>query len=502
MVNSKNYDIIIETLDEVNVRIRAEKHVLFELADYFTYNVENFHYMKHRNKHLRDWDGKIRLFNTFDRKILRGLVSRVVEFAQRAGYSVKDESFEEPEEINEEWFRIMKKTLPFEIRDYQELSFREMIKRQRSLLVSPTASGKSLMIYLMMRWCLDNVGGRFLIVVPNVALVHQMEGDFLEYSKNSNWKASEHIQSIYSGQTKNFEKDVVITTWQSIYKLPKTHFKDVLSVVGDEAHLYKAKSLETIMKRLNHAKYRCGTTGTLDDLKIHRLVLEGIFGKSFKVTNTKDLMNKDFLSQLDIKLLRLKYPPEEAKKVSHLDYHKEVDHVISHTTRNEFITKLARTLNGNTLILFNYVDKHGRVLYDLLKKTTSKPVYFIHGGVDAKIRDDIRSLIEIKSDAIILASYGTFSTGINVKRIDNMILAGSIKSKIRTLQSIGRGLRLSKHKSKCNLYDICDDFIVNGKGNYLFNHSLERLQYYYNEGFKVITKSYKLQNGLISPIRT
>lgn len=500
MENTKA-DIVIKPLNEVYVKIIATQDKLYEISDYFTYSIENFHFMKRKNKKLDNWDGKIRLFNTFDRKLLQGLMPRLMDLCASMNYTVEDNRVIDETPINEKWLNNLKEELPFPMRDYQESSIREMVKRKRSILVSPTASGKSLMIYSLTRWALDHVGGKVLIIVPNVALVHQMEGDFATYASKSSWNVSENVQTIYSGQTKDFYGNVIISTWQSIHKLPDRHFEGISAVIGDEAHLYKARSLENILKRLYHAKIRCGTTGTLDDLKIHRLMLEGIFGKAFKVATTKTLMDQDYLSKLKIKLLRLRYSEKQNKLVRNYDYHTEVNHVVSNYERNMFLVNLCKVMKGNTLVLFNLVEKHGKILQELLEKHLNKPVYFIHGGVDAGVRDQIRTLVESKDDAVILASYGTFSTGINIKRLNNIILAGSIKSKIRTLQSIGRGLRLSEHKEQCNLYDICDDHCSKGYENYLFKHSLERLQYYYNEGFKVKTLSYLLENGKVSPYK-
>lgn len=494
-------DIIIHHLNEVECKIQASQGILYEISDFFTFNVANAHFMKHKRKGLQNWDGKIRLFNTFNKKLLMGLVPTMVDFAKSNGYVVENRLPVEKYSIDETWFKNIIKQLPHEIRDYQESSVHEMIKRQRSILLSPTGSGKSLMIYLLTRWALDNIKGKVLIIVPTVSLVHQMAGDFAEYSKHMKWDANSHIQTISGGSSKEFKGDIIISTWQSIYKLPEHHFKLVTSVVGDEAHLYKAKSLDTILKKCTNAKIRCGTTGTLDNIQINKLILQGIFGPAFKVASTKELQDLDYLSRLDIKLIRLKYPDNESSGICKLDYQDEVNHVVGDKRRNQFITNLARALPGNTLILFNLVDKHGKVLHEMLKASYDGPVYFVHGQVKASDREDIRHLVETQDNAVVLASFGTFSTGVNIKRINNLILAGSTKSKIRTLQSIGRGLRLSEYKSGCNLYDICDDYTKGKNQNYLFKHSLERLQYYYEEGFPVKTKSYTFEGLKVLPYK-
>jgi superfamily II DNA or RNA helicase len=211
-------------------------------------------------------------------------------------------------------------------------------------------------------------------------------------------------------------------------------------------------------------------------------VLEGLFGKTEQVTETKKLIDDGTLAEFAIKALVLSYPQELRQLNKNKTYQEEIDWIVKNESRNKFIRNLAWSLPGNTLILFQFVDKHGRVLEPLLEKE-GKSVHFIHGGVDTEIRESVRGIVESSGDNIILASYGTFSTGVNIKRLDNIIFASPSKSKIRNLQSIGRVLRKGNGKDKATLYDIVDDLTWKSKENFAVKHFRERVNIYSDQGF-------------------
>jgi len=318
---------------------------------------------------------------------------------------------------------------------------------------------------------------RILIIVPTTSLVEQMASDFVDYG----WSAKQ-IHKIYSGHDRETHKPVVISTWQSLYKLPKKFFKDYGVVFGDEAHLFKAKSLTNIMEKLTDCPYRFGFTGTLDGTQTHRLVLEGLFGKAEKVITTKELMDSDTLAKLNVVCLLLKHKEEESKSIKDSNYADEIQYLISHDRRNKFLFNLCDTLKGNTLLLYQMVEKHGMVLYKLCQKL-DRDLHFVYGGVDAHEREKVRRLTEKSNKSLIIASYGTFSTGINIKNINNVIFASPSKSRIRVLQSIGRGLRKSETKNDVTLYDISDDLSYKNKKNFTLRHFEERINIYNEEEF-------------------
>jgi len=336
---------------------------------------------------------------------------------------------------------------------------------------------------MIMRWYLRPT----LIIVPTVSLVHQMYSDFEEYG----FKSEKYIHKIFGGQDKDTDKPITITTWQSIYKLPKSWYEQFDVVIGDEAHLFKAKSLTSIMTKLVDCQYRFGFTGTVDDAQCHQYVLEGLFGPLNRVATTKDLMDADHLADFRIKVLSLSYSDEERKLVAPMSYQDEMKFLVNHEGRNRFLTNLSLSLEGNTLLLFQYVDTHGKVLYNSIQEQAGdRKVFFIHGGVKGDERNEIRGIVENESNAIIVASYGTTSTGVNIRNLHNVIFASPSKSKIRNLQSIGRSLRKSESKSSAVLYDVADDLTHKKKMNFTLKHLLERIKIYDSEKFQY--KFYKV----------
>ena len=311
-----------------------------------------------------------------------------------------------------------------------------------------------------------------------------MYKDFKDYG----YDVEANCHKIYSGHEKDTDKRIVITTWQSVYKLPKKWFADYKMVIGDEAHLFKATSLKTLMEKTENAVMRFGTTGTLDDTKTHKLMLEGLFGPVRRFTTSKQLMKDGQLAKLKISCIMLNYSDEIRQQNKKYTYQEEMNFLVSYTPRNNFIRNLALDQTGNTLLLFQYVEKHGKVLYDIIKeKAKDRKVFFVFGGVGANEREEIRAITEKEKDAIIVASYGTFSTGINIRNLHNIIFASPSKSKIRNLQSIGRGLRLGDNKEEAQLFDISDDMSWKQHRNYTLEHAVERIKTYNEEKFKYKT---------------
>jgi superfamily II DNA or RNA helicase len=340
------------------------------------------------------------------------------------------------------------------------------------------------MIYLLCRWILDRHStGKILIVVPTTSLVAQMLADFRDYSKQDSWKADRNIHTVMSGKDKTSTKRIIISTWQSIYNQPYEYFDDFIGVFGDECHLFKAKSLSSIMSKAKKTIYRIGTTGTLDGTQTHKLVIEGLFGPTYHTTTTKKLIDQDLLSQINIDCLQLQYSPEDVQTTKKMLYVDEIRWVVSNERRNTFIKNLCNKLTGNTLVLFNFVELQGKPLYELIKSTSKKSVYFIHGATEVEEREQIRKVMDKNSDSTLIASYGTCSTGINIRNIHNIIFASPSKSVIRVLQSIGRGLRKSESKMQMKLIDIADDLRYKSHINHGMNHLHERLKIYTNEGF-------------------
>jgi superfamily II DNA or RNA helicase len=471
----------IEKVDEVHMKVHCDAGIAQELSDFFTFKVPGCEFMPaYRNKM---WDGKIRLFNMWDKKLYVGLLHYVEKFCETRGYLLENTIRERPEidrENLEGFLKVLK--LPFEPREYQVDAILNAINNKRMLLLSPTGSGKSFIIYGIIRYILaTRPESRVLLVVPTTSLVAQMKSDFKEYGINENW-----ISMIYQGMDKNVDNKILISTWQSIYKEKKTYFEKFDVVIGDEAHNFKAKSLTNILEKSTNAQFRIGTTGTLDGTKTHKLVLEGLFGQVERFTTTKKLMKENSLAKLNITCLQMEYPEEIRKLCKKLKYSEEIEFLITNEKRNNFIKNLALTREGNTLVLFQMVEKHGDVLYKLISESAeeNRKVFYVHGGVDTDTREEIRAITEKEENAIIIASYGTFSTGINIRNLYNIVFASPSKSRIRNLQSIGRGLRLRDGKTHANLYDIGDNLSYKSHRNFTLDHMVERIKTYNEEKFE------------------
>ena len=474
--------LVISKKNEVFLRVKAEPHVYYELADQFTFEVPGAKFSPAYKKKF--WDGKIRLFNVQTGEIYIGLLDRIVQFCKDHGYTyefVNSKHYGLPFEVNDGISKegvkdYMNAICRHQPRPYQVDGVYDALRHNRKLLISPTASGKSLMIYSIVRYYVENKKST-LIVVPTTSLVEQMYKDFADYG----WDVGSFCHKIYAGKERETDSQVIITTWQSIYKLPRKYFERFSVVVGDEAHQFKSKSLISIMTKLGDAKYRFGFTGTLDGTETHKWVLEGLFGPSYKIIKTNELMKKGHVATLDINVLLLKHSPNKFET-----FEDEVQYIITNDRRNNFIKNLALDLKGNTLILFARVEKHGEPLYNLINNSNiieNRRVFFVHGGVDTEDREQIRDITERENNAIIVASYGTFSTGINIKNLHNVIFASPSKSRIRNLQSIGRVLRKGDNKSKATLYDIADDISYKSRKNYTLNHLIERIKVYNEENF-------------------
>ena len=485
--------LVISKKNEVYLHVDAEIHVYYELADQFTFDVPGASFSPAYKKKF--WDGKIRLFNTQKGEIYIGLLDRIIQFCKDHGYTYEFKNnnhyglpFEVNEGISKEGVKdYMTAISKYQPRDYQIDGVYDALKHNRKLLISPTASGKSLMIYSIVRYYVENKKNT-LIVVPTTSLVEQMYKDFADYG----WDVGSYCHKIYAGKERETDSQVIITTWQSIYKLPRKYFERFSVVVGDEAHQFKSKSLISIMTKLADAKYRFGFTGTLDGTQTHKWVLEGLFGPSYKIIKTEELMKKGHLAKLDINVLLLKHPPNKFET-----FEDEIKYIISHDRRNKFIKNLALDLKGNTLILYARVEGHGQPLYEMINSSNiieNRNVFFIHGGVDTEDREKVREITEQENNAIIVASYGTFSTGINIKNLHNVIFASPSKSRIRNLQSIGRVLRKGNKKTSATLYDIADDISYKSRRNYTLNHLIERIKVYNEENFNYDIVNIPLKN--------
>jgi len=489
--------ILIEQLNASKIKVLSDKSIALDIRDNYTFFAEN--YKHHPKFKARIWDGKIRMFNTQNRTMPAGLIQNLSTFlkSQNYEYEVKNAFKTEPvsmDEINKfiETLNLPEHLVP---RDYQLEAIFAAINSGRGIYISPTASGKSFIIYVVWRWFRDKGDiSKSILVVPTIGLVNQMFSDFKSYGFDS----ESNIHMITAGSDKESDKELIISTWQSIYKLPEKWFEKFQLIIGDEVHRFAAVSLNTIMNNLVNAHYRFGFSGTLDGSNVNELTLEGLFGPIVMVTTTHKLMQEGHVAKFKIKTIVLKYP-EKFKKWFHrskIDYKSEIDLIVFNEQRNRIIVDLVASIKeGNTIVFFKFVDNHGAILKPMIQKAlegTGRKFFYIDGSVTSSEREYIRHAVEKESNAVILASTGTTSTGINIVSLRNMIFTTPTKSRITVLQSIGRTLRQFNNKEAV-LYDIADDFSLGKRVNHTYRHFLERLQIYIKEKFdyKVYYKEMK-----------
>jgi len=492
--------LTVEVKDNAFIYVDCDdKGIIQELAEYFTFFVPGYKFMPQFRNKL--WDGKLRLLNMRDQSIYSGLFGHIKAFCLDRNIELQSILKEPPSKYNlpgmdypvdMSWFETL--PIPHILRDYQLEAIEHGIRTRSGLLVSPTASGKSLIIYLLMRYFLARNEDKVLLIVPTTSLVRQMYTDFCKYADNDDsFFVTDNCHEIMAGLDKGHKtKRVYISTWQSIYKMQKGYFEQFGMVIGDEAHNFKAKSLTSILTKCVNARYRFGFTGTLDGTQTHKLVLEGLFGPHKNITTSKALIDRGDLANISIHILLLKHKEEHCKEVSKMKYQDEVDWIVTNEKRNNFIKNLAIDLKGNTLVLFQYVEKHGEPLFRSIDKATDnkRKVFYVSGKTPADTREEIRAITEQESNAILVCSYGTFSTGINIVNLHNIIFASPSKSQIRVLQSIGRGLRKSTLDTK--IYDIADDLHWKSNKNFTLNHAAERVKIYSKERFKFKMHEIKL----------
>lgn len=440
------------------------------------------------------FDGYIRLINIRSSTAPKGLVPAILDWCTERDYRVKVDPYiiaRFKEKIEFSWKDL---NLPFEPRDFQETAVDVCLRKKRQIILSSTGSGKSLMIYALIRALQNATEKKILLIVPSISLVEQMYSDFGNYSKDDpDWNVSENVHKIYSGKDKQAEHQVYVSTWQSLLRLSADYFDQFEAVIGDEVHQFEGKSCSTIMDKCTNAFFRYGFTGTLKDTKTNEMQLIALFGPVTRVSSTKDLQEQGVLAALKIKAICLNYTEEERKLIKGSKYQDEISWIVAHKRREKFVVNLCNSRKGNTLVLFQLVEKQGKPLFRQLKENSNgKQVYLVYGGTDADTREQIRKICEAHNDVIIVASYGVFSTGVSINNLHNIVFASPTKSKIRVLQSIGRSLRLHNSKEFATLYDIADDLRVGKKQNYVLQHFVERYKSYIAEGFEVEMKGYDL----------
>ena len=498
----------------------VERSVAEDLYGEFSFMAPNARYDQ-RFK-TGKWDGMIHLYNRQKSTLYMGLIYDLIAFLDKAQlpYTVADEVIGDITTVEPDDIKQLDEVIPVSSGgkaitpyDYQADAVATALSLKRTVLIAATSAGKSLIIYLWMRLIQlqlleDGKQGKILIIVPRSSLVEQLYSDFEDYSKlDDNWYCHKHVQKISGKYSKTFKNNVIISTWQSLAKADRDMLdEEVVAVAVDEVHTAAASSIKDILSSLKNCPYRIGLTGTLDNSESNKMVIQGLIGPVVKIVSAKELMELGTATKVTVNVMLLKYPKDEIDKLKQVKkeleessniytkdsikrkkYVMEMELIESYKPRNEFISSLTTVYDGNTII-FHDKKAHAETLKESIKQVKDN-VVTINGDIDVDIREDIRTLAELSNDLVIIASYGTSSAGVSIKRLHNLIFASPTKSVVRVLQSIGRMMRLHETKEVANVIDIVDDI---GPDCYSLGQAEARLRYYYEQGFDVIFDEFEL----------
>lgn len=500
-------DIKLRKVNEATMFVESDNPTIHrELTAYFRCRAKNFRFDKRFKNGW--WDGYVNLYKG-DFLLPIGLLYEVKGFAKKGGYSVKtcwDRYHDLAWDEFLKYVDALNPTLPGgeKPRPYQVEAAYDAITKKIINIEVPTSGGKTLIAYLICRYLILHEC-KVLIIVPTTTLVEQMYDDWYDYG----WKnVNDCVHRIYSGQKKHFNAPITISTWQSLYK-DESLFQEFDVLMIDEAHQAQAKSLKAIGAAAINAQWRIGTSGTFPDpvaeTKIDYFNCVGVLGPVKKYTTYQEMADMGWVAQMDIMAIILKYPLAFRKSLRdeiERDFSVQTDAIHEFSGRMEFLAKLIKNLDKNVLVLFTKKEKHGYPLRDMLaRECPDKRLIYIDGGVDTEDRNLSRAIMEREDGAILLASYGTFSTGISIKNIHYIVFASSYKSKFKVLQSIGRGLRILKGvKEKVRIFDIVDDCClspdrandIKAFENFSFDHYQKRTVLYEKAGFEWKSIIYKL----------
>ena len=514
----------ISPKDNVHVIVTSDNEgVLHDLRDYLTFYVEGY---QHQPKFkFGGWDGKIRLYSLYKRTLYRGLIPRVREWAADMGHGIDiSPELETPHTVSPQEIATFVDTLklsrdndgtrvPLIPYTFQWLGVYHAINDKRRVFEASTAGGKSLIAYILCRWFMaKQENAKVLVVTDTVNLVHQLRADFKDYAGSTDWVMEDHIHPIFSGQEKTTDHEVYISTWASMAKMPRNYFQQFTAVIIDEAHKVKSKSFQTILENCD-LEYKIGMTGTLHDSITHKYVTEGLLGQAMVLLTsaegremgiTSDIKVNGIVFQYDDKektaLSKLNYITAAEKKAGKKDrsYLNELEFLIAHKGRNEKICEFISHASGNSVGLFARIE-HGMELFTMLKELNpKKKVYFISGDVEADDRERLREILKTETDAIIIASYGVFSTGVNIPALHNLFICSPTKSMIRLMQSLGRIGRKHKTKSVGQVFHFGDDLRLprkNARDNHTLKHFIQCVKKYDKEQI-----NYTLTNMPIKPM--
>ncbi len=456
------------------------------------------------------WDGYISYIKD-DKWIPSGLWREVMNVCKDYNYDLKingiTELFDRTIKHDEftEWALDFFDGSSIVPRDYQIEAAFNILKFRKCLSELATSAGKTLISFLTVTYMLEKKKAeRILFIVPNVSLVVQASEDFQDY----NWqnRANIKVQQIYAGQKIRAGRNVVIGTYQSLVKKDKAYFEQFDAVIIDETHKAKSTSIKTILQKCTNANYRSGLSGTIPKADtLDRLTLMAYTGPVITEVSAHFLQNAGHIAQCHVKVIKMDYAAQSTKdafremsqnRYESKDVYKfEQNYVINSPGRLNFITSVISRIRRNSLVLFHRIE-HGKRIYEKLRQESDKTVYYVDGGIDTNIREEFKKKMEAGEEIVIVASYGTFSTGISIKKIHNIFFTESFKSEVIIRQSIGRGLRQHSSKDSVSIIDFVDDLSSPDWDNYLIRHSKARQKIYNEQKFKFDVKNVNFEGDI------
>lgn len=474
---SENW-IKIKKLNHVYGRIYASSpSIILDINRFFTIAVPKFWFSPKYKAGL--WNGRIE-FVKKNGKFALGLFHEIYKFIKGCDYKIYiSKDFKNDIEIND-FNEILDMWLKdgWIPRNHQSIGALLALQKRTGILEHATSSGKSLtMAMIIMYSLLKKLNNKILVLVPNLSLISQLTNDFIEYGVPPDWIGN------FTGMQKDTEQPIIISTWQSMYKQPDL-IKIFDGIIVDETHGLKAEAVNSVAQNATNATLRIGCTGSLPSEKTEIYTMMGMLGSVLHRKTQRELIDDGQASDILIKIFYLSYIQEIKDKLKGLPYEVEKEFIETYKPRNHIISKICKKhidKDHNMIILVNKLD-HGKDIYNYLQeKNIPKEIFFVSGEMDPKERERIRSYTNENKGIIIVATSGVFSTGISIKRIHAIIFADGGKSEIRTIQSIGRGLRLHNEKRKFILYDIGDGL------KYSEKHLEERIKIYTKAEFDIST---------------
>lgn len=490
--------ITIVKLDEVWGRVVATDSSVME-GLYKEFSIYKFQHWFDPKVKLGVWDGKIH-FVKHNGEFPLGLFKDVLNFCKcQRDYELQVDplfgpEIEDKDEFMKDFLEVLDTTenLPFIPRKYQVKGSMKAIYHKRAIIEHGTGSGKSFTIYLTINYLRrKNPDHKTLILVPKIDLITQFHDDLINYG------CPPELLGKYYGEEKDFDAPITIGTWQSL-KNNKAFLKKFTILIVDECHGQKADVVRSVAEGATNTQYRLGFTGTMpeDDKKAELAQIVGTLGPVIDRITTEELQKLKMVSQLKINIPYIKYDDAEIKEMNKAikilmkqkkpreAYQIEKKFTQNHVKRNEFIGKITKkmlALDRNVLILANKLD-HVDTIEAALKEMGITP-FIVTGQIkDTDERNDIRKKMELSGGNVIVATSGVYSTGISINRLHCVIFADPGKSKITTLQSVGRGLRLHETKDKLYLFDVSDDLMFGNK------HLEKRMEFYARNNFDVEIK--------------